>query len=456
MFTAIACLVLATSPLQLQDQALLDDLSYKAFRFFWEQSNVLTGFTKDRASNLGSPDSNTLSSIAATGYSLAAYAIGWERGYISRQSALLRTKNTLLYLQTTAPKEHGWFYHFIHWQTGARMGTSEVSSIDTAILVAGMLLAERSFKDSTVTSRVNSLVSAIDWNWMLTDGGTKPNSLTFSMGWTPESGFIPYRWDTYSEEMMLLVQALGASPSVPSGVWTAFSRPMITYANWKFIQGGPLFMHQMSHGFLDFKDKVDPLKFDYWTNSKSMTLASRKYCINNPHHFTAYGPNFWGLSAGDTPDGYKALGGPGWGEDNGTIIPTSAIASVMFTPAESIAAANHLYVNYNSAYGRYGFSNGLNPGRNWIDNDVIGIDLGMMLLGIENHRNGMPNKRSMEHPINSTGFSRIKFKYLPPAKEQAKEIRGETGCFWGRGRPHSWLSDSPQPCRNRNSVIIWE
>jgi hypothetical protein len=401
-------LAIATSSCfcQLQGDALLDDLSYKAFRYFWEQSNVATGLTKDRAANLTTTDGYNVASIAATGYSLVAYAIGADRGWIGKSSARTRVRLTLQYLNTSGAKKNGWFYHFVNWQTGQRVWNSEVSSIDTAILIAGMLVAERYFADSQITASTNSILKAIDWHWMLTDGGAKPNSLTFCHGWTPESGFIPYRWDTYSEEMMLYVQAYGAYPALPLGCWAAVSKPMVTYGGYTVISGGPLFMHQMSHGFLDIKG-IKQGSYDYWENSRQDTLASRQYCINNPKHYTGYGANFWGLSAGDTPDGYMALGAPGWGSDNGTIIPTSAIASVMFTPTESKAAADYIYSYRPAAYGRYGFSNGINPSRNWIDPDVIGIDLGMMLVGIANYKDNFVHKWSTAHPIIKSGILRM-------------------------------------------------
>jgi hypothetical protein len=244
---------------------------------------------------------------------------------------------------------------------------------------------------------------------MLTNGGALPNSLTFCHGWTPEGGFIPYRWDSYSEHLLLLIQALGSSTSsVPYEVWTSFSRPLITYGGFTVIQAGPLYLHQIPQGFLDFGLHKDAYGYDYAQNSRSATLADRTYCINNPHGFTGYGANFWGLSASDGPDGYAAFGGPGWGADNGTINPAAMLASAMFTPAQCMAAANAIYVGYPSWFGRYGFADGINPSRNWRSPDVIGIDLGMMMLGIENARDRLPWRLSMSHPVNVLGFKRAR------------------------------------------------
>lgn len=406
---ALLALIGVFAQVSVQDQALLDELSYKAFRFFWEQSNPTTGFTKDRAANLVGSDPYTVASIASTGFALAANAIGVERGWITRNQGLVRTRITMQSLNTVAPRVNGWFYHFIHWQTGARMWGSEVSSIDTAILLSGALVAERYFRDATVTNEFNSLLGAVDWHWMLTDGGTKPGSLTFCHGWTPESGFLPYRWDSYAEHMMLYILALGAWQDMPAASWTAFSRPVVSYFGYDLFGGGPLFLHQMSQSFLDFSRTRDVLGLDYWTSGKNHTLANRLYCINNPKGYAGYGPNFWGLSAGDTPDGYKALGAPGWGEDNGTVIPTSAIASMIYTPTESMAAAEHFRNNHANAYGRYGFSNGINPSRSWVGPDVIGIDLGMMLLALENYRSGLPHRLYHSHPVVERGFKRAGF-----------------------------------------------
>jgi hypothetical protein len=394
---------------QLSGQALLDDLSKRAVKFFWEQSNPVTGLTKDRASNFASPDTHNVASIAATGYALAAYAIGAHRGWLDRKLAIDRTKVTLDFLLTKALKDHGWYVHFVDWSNGSRVWNSEVSSIDTSIMVAGAIVNEEEFNDKEITAKTDQIIKNIDWKWLLDDGGETPNSLLLSMGFGAEQKFIKSRWDQLSEELMLYVQGLGASPDLTYASWVSIGRPIITYDGRQEVQGGPLFMHEMSQEFLPLYGKRDGIGFDYSVESRNAILNDRAYCIANPHHFTGYTQNIWGLNASDYPGGYTAHGGPGWGDDDGTLTPTCAIASVQYTPEVGMASANAFMEQYPKAYGVYGFSNAINPGAKWIDPDVIGIDLGMMLLGIENARDGLPNNLSWKNAVIRKGFERAKF-----------------------------------------------
>jgi hypothetical protein len=408
MLSTLFLLCAITTPGQqpLRGEALLDELSKRAVRFFWEQSHPTTGLTKDRAANLVDTDTFDVSSVASVGFALTAYAVGAERGWLGRDEALDRVRLTLRSLESTAQRERGWFYHFIDWETGRRVWDSEASSIDTSILLAGILVAETYFRDPQVDETARRIRDGIDWVWMLTDGGAKPDEATFSHGYIPEKGFLPHRWANYSEHPMLVLQGLGSQAKVPPAAWEAFRRNVIEYKGLELLEGGPLFMHQMSHGFLDFSGQRDRLGFDYAIATRNATLANRLYCIENPKGFKDYGPNFWGLTAGDSPDGYKAFGAPGWGEDNGTIVPTCAVASMPFTAQESLAAAEYFYENHPEMWGRYGFSNAINPSRDWVGPDVIGIDLGMMMMGIENYRDGFVWRMSMAHPVYREGMRR--------------------------------------------------
>lgn len=404
-----AVAALAVAP-QLSGPALLDDLSKKAFQFFCNESHTVTGLTKDRAGNFGPATQNPpVASVAATGYALAAFGIGAERGWAPRKEMIAKSRVALNFLHNKALKTRGWFVHFIDWADGSRVWNSEVSSIDTGILLSGMIINMQALHDPANTKIENDIINAIDWKWMLTDGGAKPDELTFSMGWTPEHGFINARWDSYSEELMFYVTALGAWPQMPNETWAAIKRPPLTYAGRDELVGGPLFMHEMSQGFLPMKGKRDQLGFDYGVEERNAALNNRQFCIDNPNHHVGYGQGIWGLTACDTPTGYKGLGGPGWGEDDGTVAPTCAIASVEVAPEIAIEAADTFYSTYPKAYGRYGFSNSINPGANWIDPDVIGIDLGMMMLSIEQWRDGLPGRLSLSNPIVKRGMDRAGF-----------------------------------------------
>jgi len=392
------------------DEALLDDLQHRAVRFFWNESNPKTGFTKDRASNFKS-DSFNVASCAATGFALAAYPIGVERKWLMRKEALARTKITLRNLLETHQGYKGFFYHFVNWETGKREWNSELSSIDTAILLAGAIVAREYWKDPEVVRLADRIINAPDWKWMMTDGGAKPNEVFVSMGWDPAKGFIDARWfrHAYSEESMLYIFAYGSRPKLTTEGWDKGRREIVRYKGLEFLTGGPLFMHQMSHGFIDFSEKRDRLGFNYWFSTQQNTLANRAYCIENPKGFKAYGENFWGLSASDSPDGYRAFGIPNMHDDNGTITPTCVAASMPFTPSESMACLENMKRKYPDAYGRYGFSNAINPTRDWVGPDVIGIDLGMMLVGVENYRSGLIHRLTSKNEVVKKGMDRLGF-----------------------------------------------
>jgi hypothetical protein len=399
---------LAVASPAFEGEALLNELQQRAFLYFWNESHPSTGFTKDRASNFAG-DSYTVSSCAATGFALPAYVIGVERRWANRAEALRRTRLTLKSLYEVHEHKNGWFVHFLDWQTGKRMWNSEYSTIDTGILVAGMIAAERYWKDPEVTRWSERILKRIDWKWARTDGGARPDQLLIGHGYIREKGFLGSRWDNYSEEKVLYVPAFGLDNSLSVETWNQMRREDASYKGIDIIRGGPLFIHQMAESFLDFSNMRDRVGYNYWVASRNATLANRQYCIDNPQSFKAYGSDFWGLSASDSPDGYRAFGAPHWIDDNGTITPTSGIASVYWTPKESISLAENLYRNHSNAWGRYGFSNGINPQRSWVGPDVIGIDLGMMLLLVENHRTGLIHRLTNSSPIVQRGRTRMGF-----------------------------------------------
>ncbi|MCW5935978.1 MAG: hypothetical protein KIT11_01560 [Fimbriimonadaceae bacterium] len=393
-------------------QAFLYDLSQRAFDFFWERSHPKTGFTLDRARNWGpTPDKNRVASIATTGFALAAYAIGAERGWIEKEEAVERTTKTLQSLIAHENlRVHGWFYHWFDWETGERAWNSEISTIDTGIFLSGMILNRQGLRDEGVNKLADKILSEVDWHWALTDDGAKPKELFISHGWRPEEGFLQWRWAGYCELLLLYVLAYGSYPDMPAASWSSIEKPLVKYKNYEFYAGGPLFLHQMSHVFFDFRDRRDPKGIDYWVASRNAILANRQYCIDNPKAFDGYGPKVWGLSAADYRDGYVAFGAPGWTEDNGTIAPSSAVAAAMFAPAEAVEAAETIAKRYPWTLGRYGFTISFNPTETWKSPDVIGIDLGQMLLSIENLRDGLPNRLVMSHPVSTLGYERIGLK----------------------------------------------
>lgn len=419
MLTALTFIALAT---QLNDNALLDDLQHRAVNFFWNESNPENGFSKDRAANNKNTDDHTVASCASVGFALSAYVIGTERKWLARKDALERTRVTLHGLNTQWPQEHGWLYHFVDWKTGQIMWNCEASSIDTSICLGGVIVAKQYWHDPEVSREAEAFIKRIDWKWMLTNGGEKPDSVFLNMGWR-NGNFLNSYWDTFDELKMIYVQAYGYSDITNKG-WDQVNRQFFNYKGINVISGGPLFMHEMSESFYSFKGLRDGLGIDYAVETHNAALANRQYCIDDPKSFKAYGPNFWGLSACDTPTGYNALGAPGWINDDGTITPTSAVAAMPFTPKESLAFAESMRRDHPEAWGRYGFPNGYNPNANdWVDSDVIGIDLGMMLLGVENYRTGLPNRLSMSDPQIRRGYERAGLKPEKPGEPEALQIR---------------------------------
>ncbi len=382
----------------LHGSRLLTEIQRRAVRFFWEQSHPKTGLTKDRARNFTQKDTYTVASIASTGYALAALPIGVEHGWIPRQDAYRRALLTLRFLHDKMPHHHGWFFHFVDWRTGQRVWNCELSSIDTALLLIGALTCGQYWPGTEVQRLANALYDRVDWTWMLTNGGAQPQKRVLSHGWTPEKGFLTNNWDHYCELMFLYLLGLGSRRDpLPAESWTAWERNVVSYGGRTTLAGGPIFMHQMAHGYYNFRDRRDNLGWDYWVSSVEATLMNRQYCLDRAGTRKTYGPNVWGLNASDGPDGYRAYGV--LEEEDGTVSPTGAIASVIFTPKLSTAVAQTLYTRFwEKLWGQYGFANAFNLDRDWVDPDVIGIDLGMALIAIEDHRTGLIWRLLASHP----------------------------------------------------------
>jgi len=346
----------------------------------------------DRARSDGSPlpDSHRgVASIAATGFGLTALCIAADRNWIQRSEAVGRARNTLRFFDSRAFQQRGWFYHWLDAKTGERRWNSEVSSIDTALLLAGVLTVRQCFAgDAEVARLATRIYDRVDFRWMLNGD---PRLL--SHGWKPETGFLKPRWDTYSEDTLLYVLAI-ASPghSIPANGWYALWRDRYRYEGHSYFTtiGVPLFMHQYAHAWIDYRNRRENRgdRINYFENSIAATLAHRAFCLNLAHEFSAFGPNVWGITASDSARGYLAWGGPPRDPDiDGTIVPAAAGGSLMFTPELSTVALHTMHEKYGrTIYGRYGFVDAFNPQTGWTDTDVIGINLGIILLSAENMR----------------------------------------------------------------------
>ena len=414
------------------DDEMLEVLQAETFKYFLHEINPKTGLIADKTQP-GAP-----SSIAAVGLGLSSYIAAIERGLISRGDAINRTLTVLKFFRSSkqgtemdATGYKGFYYHFIDMSTGRRACECELSTIDTAILMAGILTVGHYFAgdnngETEIRELADELYLRVDWQWALNGGDT------LSHGWKPESGFLPYRWDTgYSEAIILYVLAMG-SPTFPIGVagytqWTA------TF-NWKKIYdiectyAGPLFIHQMSHIWLDFKGIEDDYNrqtgIDYFENSHRATCLQQKYAIDNPRGYAHYGKNGWGFTASDGPgpvtllvDGitrefydYTARGVP-FGPDDGTVSPWAVVASLPFAPDEVLKTIRHAIEKLDlKKHSDYGFDasfnptfphKGLNP-NGWISPWIFGLNQGPIVIMIENYQSGLiwNTVRKCPHIIN--------------------------------------------------------
>jgi len=408
---------------------LIDEIERRTFQFFWEQVNKANGLFPDRW------PTPSFASIAAVGFALTAYPIGVERGWITRQQARDITLTTLRFFasapmgdaRTGVTGHRGFFYHFLDMNTGQRYGETELSTVDTALLLMGVLFAGGWFDDASpdeieIRKLATMLVDQTDWPWAQHANGG------ISMGWHPEHGFIDRNWDGYNEGMMVYILALGSGRHpVKDGAWGVWTAPYDRF--WRgagaqrHLAFAPLFGHQYSETWIDYRGIYDaPMRaagFDYFENSRRATYANRAYCVANPQQWDGYSNQVWGLTACDGPGdyalafngrtakfgGYSARGPLGQpdGYDDGTIAPTAALASIAFAPEICIPAAEALHRLHGAQiFGQYGFKDAFNPSfrdvtkkpetgavdpvHGWVASDYLGIDQGPILAMIANYR----------------------------------------------------------------------
>jgi hypothetical protein len=395
------------------DDAFLEDLSRRGFRYFWEQADAQTGLVLDRARTKGLPNirvGGAPASIASTGFGLTALAIAAERGWVDAEEARARVLTTLEFFAERAVHERGWYYHFLDAVTGERQWNCEVSSIDSALLLAGVLTARQKFHDDSEVARLAAAIyNRIDFQWMLNG-----DPYLLAQGWKPETGFLDSRWDSYSELMILYLLAIG-SPTypIPPESWSAWSRPEISYAGYTYINCAPLFIHQYAHAWVDFRglrDRMAP-HYDYFLNSIMATRAHRAFCVSLWREFSDYSENVWGITASDSIRGYVFWGGPPRDRSldvDGTLVPSAPGGSLMFTPDICLPALLTLRRKFGERiYGQYGFVDAFNPLLGWVDPDVIGLGLGITLLSAENLRSGNVWRWFMSNPEPSRALNLV-------------------------------------------------
>lgn len=430
---------------------VINNLQRRTFRFFWDTTNKQNGLAPDRF------PSPSFASTAAVGFALTAYVVGAERGFVSRSQARLRTLRTLRFLESMpqGPDEtgmggyKGFFYHFVHMHNGQRFGTSELSTVDTALLLGGVLLSQSYFdRDSRSEREIRELAekiySRVDWQW----AQSRPPVL--SHGWRPESGFLRFDWRGYNEAMLMYILALG-SPTHPiePEAWTEWTRTYPkTYGKFngqEFLSFGPHFGHQYSHVWIDFRGIMDAWNrekgYDYFENSRRASFAQREYARANPMRWRGYDSEIWGLTACDGPaDTVQIYNNEERGfftyaarstasihiVDDGTIAPTASVGSIAFAPEIAIPAIRAFRARFGEhLYQKYGFLDSVNPsftftdvplrhgriieGIGWIADDYLGIDQGPIVAMIENYRSGLIWSVMQTNPHIRRGLQRAGF-----------------------------------------------
>ncbi|MBY3564481.1 glucoamylase family protein [Rhizobium laguerreae] len=418
------------------DAALVDRLQHSAFNYFLKYTNPENGLVADTSIG-GVP-----CSIAAVGFALSSYPVGVERLWISREEAAERTVNTLRFFaearqgdERHATGHRGFFYHFLHMDTGHRAWNSELSTIDTALLVAGILTAAQYFnrEDDETETEIRELATFIyervDWRWALNKGDT------IAMGWKPSSGFLRWRYHGFDEAIILYTLALASrTHPIPQSCYDAFtsSYSWMLHGKQSYLYAGPLFIHLFSHAWIDFRTIQDkPMaerNWDYFRNTQVMINVQRDYAERNPGQFVGYNRNIWGFSACDGPPptrrmrggrqpkvlGYAARGAP-LGPDDGTIAPWAALACLPYDRQAALDGTKALLTTYPNLLLEGGFPGGFNPTvktkrpEGWVDDRTVGIDQGLVVMTIENDRSDFIWKLMRQSPVIRLGLERAGF-----------------------------------------------
>jgi hypothetical protein len=421
-----------------EDELLLEEIEHASFLYFWEQANPQTGMVKDRC-NARAPDNNVLGNISATGFGLTAICIGEHRGYISYAQARDRVTNTLRFLWEKLPTHRGFFYHWTNINTGTRVWDSEVSSVDTAILLCGVLTCRQHFiRSPEIGDLAERIYHRVNWAWLSED------TLILPGGWTPETGFLQYRWNNYSELMMIYLLGIGSSQHpLGAGSWDAWKRDTFDYDGIRYVgSAAPLFVNQYPQAWFDFRNKHDKYA-DYFQNSIVATDVHRRFCVTElQKEFPDYTDDLWGITASDSVHGYEVWGGPPkTGPIDGTIVPCATGGSLVFLTAACMRVLRNIRFNYGAGtWSKYGFVDAFNPLINWYDTDVIGIDTGITMLMAENARTGFVWETFMKNPEAQKGMQLAGFQhydaplpqeYLPrPAPNLSNGSAGGSAASW--------------------------
>ena len=408
------------------NDAFLDYLQQANFDYFWYAANPANGLVPDRMVNSSAPSA---CSIAAVGFGLTAIGIGIDHGWISRTQGVARVLTTLnTFLQGPQGANtsgtigyKGWFYHFLDMNTALRASGSELSSIDTTLLLSGILYSKQYFNgtnsdETSIRTMADAIFNRVNWTFMAQ--GTD----AVAMGWQPTSGFTTYgNWVGYDEGMILYLLGMGtATNPLPASAWNYWTSgyTWVTYYGESFVPFPPLFGHEYSHCWIDFRHIADAYmnsqSSTYFENSRRAALAQQSYCIANPLGWVGYSSNVWGLTASDGPMGYEAHGAPPALNDDGTIAPTAPGGAMAFAPDIALPTLQYLYSHGRTAlWTAYGFRDAFNQKVQWYDTDELGIDQGPIVIMIENYRTQRPWRLFMQNEEAQRGLQRAGFVPLP-------------------------------------------
>ncbi len=429
------------SPFSSND-AFLDYVQQANFDYFWYAANPANGLVPDRSAT------GSACSIAAVGFGLTAIGIGIDHGWIARTQGVARVVTTLnTFFQGPQGSGtsgiigyKGWFYHFLDMNTALRSPNSELSSIDTALLLSGILYAKQYFNgtnsdETGIRTMADTIFNRVDWTWMAQ--GTD----AVAMGWQPTTGFAGYgNWVGYDEGMILYLLGLGiATNPLPASAWSYWTGgyTWATYYGESFVPFPPLFGHEYSHCWIDFRHIADTYmnsqSSTYFENSRRATLAQVSYCVANPLDKLGYSSNVWGLTACDGPTGYEAHGAPPGLNDDGTIAPTAPGGAMAFAPEYSLPTLQYFYSHFRPRiWTAYGFLDAFNLGAQWYDTDELGIDQGPIVIMIENYRTQRVWKLFMQNAEIRRGLQQAGFVSLPfvPLTAQAFLDQNAVSLTW--------------------------
>lgn len=419
-----------------EENKFLDTLQYRSFLYFINEFNPSNGLVKDRSTE------DSPATIAASGWGIAAWAIGAEHGWISREKAAQFTLNLEKFLlnseQSTRPDATGYkgfYYHFLKMDTGTREWNCELSTIDTAWLLAGIRFAVQYYnRDNKTEKKIrelgDKLTNRVDWDWTIIKKSRRGNHIGLvAMGYDPENGLGDFGWFGYTEALYLYILAAGSNLSDPMkayNVWLSGYDWQEPYQDLPHVIFPPLFGHQYTQLFVNLKGHPDSYMkdkgIDYFENSRRATLVNRLYCIQNPKGWKGYDSLTWGISACDGPGDYEKDGkqfhgyagrgasGPEYTiAEDGTITPEAAAGSIPFAPEVCIPALKNMYDKYGAEglWGKYGFRDAFNPTAGWFDKDYLGLDEGPIVIMIENYRTGLIWKYSMKDPVIMKGLKKL-------------------------------------------------